>query len=71
MVVRKSTTRGSVRVDLAAAPAGGWDIASVSVNGRVVPPTRKGEFATDQEAENAAFARAEEFAKQFNLDKRY
>lgn len=71
MVVSKSTTRGSVRVDLAAAPAGGWDIASVSVNGRVVPPTRKGEFATDQEAEDAAFARAEEFAKQFNLDKRY
>lgn len=71
MVVSKMSSRGGVRVNLAAAPAGGWDIVSVSVNGHEVPPTRIGEFATDQEAENAAYARAEEFAKQFKLDTRY
>lgn len=71
MVVSKSSSRGSVRVNLAAAPAGGWDIVSVSVNGRDVPPTRKGEFTSEQDAEAAAYAKAEEFAKQFNLDIRY
>lgn len=71
MVVSKSSSRGSVRVNLAAAPAGGWDIVSVSVNGREVPPTRKGEFVSEQEAEETAYARAKEFAKQLNLDTRY
>lgn len=70
MVISKTSSRGSVRVSLAAAPAGGWDIVSVSVNGREAPPTRKGEFFNEQEAEDAAYARAEVFAKQFSLDTR-
>ena len=71
MVISKSSSRGSVRVNLAAAPAGGWDIVSVTVNGREVPPTRKGEFLSEQDAEAEAYLRAEKFAEQFNLDKRY
>lgn len=67
MVVSKSTSRGSVSVNLAAAPAGGWDIVSVEVNGRVVPPTRKGEFADEHEAEEAAYARAAAYAKEQGL----
>lgn len=64
MVISKSASRGSVRVELTAANlAEGWDIASVSVGGYTLPPTRKGEFSTEAEAEEAAFARAEEFAK--------
>lgn len=71
MVISKTSSRGAVKVHLVAAPAGGWDIGSVSVNGRELPPTRKGEFVSDHEAEAAAYARAEAFAEEQGLDKRY
>lgn len=71
MKVSSSSSRGSVRVNLVAAPAGGWDIGSVTVNGREVTPTRKGEFESESDAEAAAYQRAEAFAKEQGLDVRY
>lgn len=68
MKTSKSMSRGPVKVDLEAAPAGGWDIVSVSVNGYELPATRVGEFSSEHDAEVAAFARAEEHAKKVGSD---
>jgi len=68
MMMSKQQSRGQVTVNVQAAPAGGWDIGQVTVCGRDVPPTRRGEFDTAEEAETAAFKRAEAFAKEAGLD---
>jgi len=70
MRVSSQFTEGEVDVSLVAAPAGGWDIASLRVKGREVPPTRKGEFKTEQEAGAAAIAKAKAFAELEGLDLR-
>ncbi|WAH56592.1 hypothetical protein LZ023_26800 [Pseudomonas silvicola] len=65
MFLQESSNEEGVTVVVSAANlAGGWDIINVSVQGRDLPPTRRGEFATAQEAEKAAFARGAEFLKQ-------
>lgn len=70
MIISSQFTEGEIEVSLAVAPAGGWDIARLRVKGREVPPTRKGEFETEQEAGAAAIAKAKEFAKSEGLDLR-
>lgn len=71
MKVGSTSSRGSVRVNLVSAPAGGWDVGSVTVSGREVTPTRKGEFLNEEDAEVAAYERAEAFAKEHGLDLRF
>lgn len=61
---------GDIDVVLGAGPAGGWDIVAVRVKGREVPATRKGEFETEQEAKDAAIARAKAFAESEGLSLR-
>ncbi|WP_330114112.1 hypothetical protein SA496_15705 [Pseudomonas sp. JS3066] len=67
----KRVTTGDVTIDLTAADlASGWDIQKITVRGMPVPPTRKGEFDTEEEAEAAAVARAEAFMKQHGIKPR-
>lgn len=56
-------SEGEIEAVLVSGPAGGWDIATVRVKGREVPATRKGEFSTEQEAKDAAIARAKAYAE--------
>ncbi len=63
MMKSSNHSLGDIDVYLSTAPAGGWDIQGLRVKGREVPPTRKGEFETEQEAKDAAFARAKAFAE--------
>ncbi|WP_313278172.1 hypothetical protein [Stutzerimonas balearica] len=67
MKVFSQFSENGVDVSLVPGPAGGWDIASVHIHGTEVPPTRKGEFETEQEAKDAALARAAAFAKEQNI----
>jgi hypothetical protein len=65
MFMKESTDENGTRVVVSSANlAGGWDIINVSVKGRDLPPTRRGEFTTSDEAEKAAFARGAEFLKE-------
>lgn len=66
----QQSDRGWARACIQEAPGGGWDITSVKVRGSDMPISRKGEFASAIEAEEAAFKLAEEFAKEQGLDVR-
>lgn|GEM_PF-3711055 len=63
MRISSQFSEGEIDVVLGAAPAGGWDIDGLKVKGRQVPPTRKGEFETEDEAGKAAIERAKAFAE--------
>ena len=65
MFMKESSNEHGVRVVVSSANlAGGWDIIAVSANGREVPPTRRGEFETAEEAEKAAYERGAKFLEQ-------
>ena len=70
MKISSQFTEGEIDVSLVAGPAGGWDIASVRVKGRQVPPTRKGEYESEQEAGEAAIAKAKAYAESEGLELR-
>ena len=67
MKISSNFREGEIEVSLIAGPAGGWDIQSVSVKGRKVPPTRKGEFDSEEDAKEAALSRAKAFAESEGL----
>jgi hypothetical protein len=67
MMKSSNYTEGEIDVYLATAPAGGWDIQGLRVKGREVPPTRKGEFVTEQQAKDAALERAKAYAESEGL----
>jgi hypothetical protein len=56
-------SRGPINIALTEREGGGWDITSLTFNGLNVLKDRKGEFETDKEAEAAALAKAEAFAR--------
>lgn len=64
----RTVSRGAITISLSSAGLSeGCDIQSITVRGRTVPPTRKGEFSSYQEAEEAGIKRAEEFARKEGL----
>ncbi|MCQ2999771.1 hypothetical protein NLO98_08375 [Pseudomonas syringae] len=62
MFLKESSNEQGIRVVVSNANlAEGWDIVGLDAKGITVPPTRKGEFATAEEAEKAAFERGARF----------
>jgi hypothetical protein len=70
MKISSQFTEGEIDVSLIAGPAGGWDIASIRVKGRQVPPTRKGEYESEQEAREASISKAKAYAESEGLELR-
>ena len=72
MFMKESSNEHGVRVVVSSANlAGGWDIITVSANGREIPPTRRGEFETAEEAEKAAYERGAKFLEKNPPGPRY
>ncbi|WP_346399958.1 hypothetical protein [Pseudomonas syringae] len=62
MFMQESSNEHGVRVVVSNANlAEGWDIVGLDAKGMTVPPTRKGEFATAEEAEKAGYERGAKF----------
>lgn len=71
MYMKESRNELGVRVVVSNSNlAEGWDIINLDANGIDVPPTRKGEFATAEEAEKAGFERGAAFLKEREAMKR-
>lgn len=65
MYMKESTSERGVRVVVSNSNlASGWDVINVDVNGRQLPPTRVGEFATAEEAEKAGYERGNAYLDQ-------
>jgi len=65
MFMKEATNEEGVNIVVSSSNlASGWDIVSIRVQGRSVPPTRKGEFETAEEAEKAAYERGSAFKKE-------
>ena len=65
MFLKESSNEHGVKVVVSSANlASGWDVIQISANGRDLPPTRKGEFATAEEAEKAGFERGAKFLEE-------